>query len=126
MEKRKLFEERVKKGFSQLNIADELGIDESNYCRREKGLAKISIEEWEKLSQILNVEIEDIYESEETNLFICKDSASSNLQGINVYAVPKDMLETQQKYIQKIEKENQKLEEENSTLKIRLKKYENN
>ena len=72
MEKRKLFETRMKKGFSQLNVADELGIDESNYCRREKGLAKISIGEWEKLSQILNVAIEDIYESEETNLFICK------------------------------------------------------
>lgn len=106
MEKVKLIEARKSKGLSQMYMAEKLNIDESNYCRREKGQAKIIISEWEKISQILDVPLEDIYENDESQFFICRDNATVNYQGNNnIYAVPEFLLETQQKYIQKLEEE---------------------
>ena len=112
MEKVKLIETRKNKGYSQLYMAEKLSINESNYCRREKGQAKISSVEWEKLAQILDVSVEDIFETDENQFFICKDSATGNYQGTNnIYSVPESLLETQQKYIKKLEEENQHLKE---------------
>ncbi|WP_291119079.1 helix-turn-helix transcriptional regulator [Flavobacterium sp. UBA6135] len=115
MEKFKLIEVRKKKGISQQQIAEKLCIDVSNYNRREKGLAKIHSSEWVKLASILDVPIEDIFEVEETTFIICKDQSVGINQGTNnVYTIPEFILESQRKYIQK-------LEEENLSLKERLK-----
>ena len=104
MEKIKLLEVRKSKGLSQDQIAKQLYMDVSSYNRREQGQMKINIMEWEKLAKILNVPLDEIYESEEGLLFICKDNASGNYQGTNnLYAVPEFLLETQQKYIKKLE-----------------------
>jgi len=106
MEKIKLIEARKKKGYSQMYMADQLHINEANYCRREKGLSKISAQEWEKISQILNVPTEEIFEHDDNHIFICNDNASGNYQGTNnIYAVPEYLLEVQKKYIQKLELE---------------------
>jgi hypothetical protein len=81
-------------------------MDVSNYNRRENGQAKINILEWEKLSKILDVPLNEIYETDEGQVFICKDNASMNYQGTNhIYSVPEFLLETQQKYIRKLEEE---------------------
>jgi len=80
MEKNKLFEARKSKGLSQLQIAQKLNMDHSSYQRREKGQIKIHITEWEKLSKILEVPLEEIFESEESQVFIWKDNASGNYQ----------------------------------------------
>ncbi|MDR1544022.1 MAG: helix-turn-helix domain-containing protein [Prevotellaceae bacterium] len=112
MEKLKLIETRKNKGYSQMYMAEKLCVDESNYCRRERGQSKISFAEWTKLANILGVSIEDIFEAEESQFFICKDSASGNYQGTNnIYSVPESLLETQQKYIQKLEEEIRSLKE---------------
>ena len=104
MEKTKLLEARKAKGFSQSQLADRLCMDVSNYNRRENGQSKINISEWEKLAKILDVPVSDIYEADESQLFVCKDSASGNYQGTNnIYSVPEFLLETQQKYIQHLE-----------------------
>jgi len=106
MEKMKLIEARKSKGFSQAVIAERLCMDVSNYSRREKGQARISQSEWEKLSKILEVPVEDIYESDETIIFVCKDNANGNYQGTNhIYSVPEYLLESQRKYIAKLEEE---------------------
>ena len=106
MEKTKLLEVRKSKGFSQNQIAEKLFMDVSNYNRREKGLVKINITEWERLAKALDVPLNEIYESEENQMFICKDNASVNYQGTNnIYSVPEFLLETQQKYIKKLEEE---------------------
>lgn len=64
----------------------------------------------EKLSQILQVPIEDIYESEESNFFVFKDSSIGNYLGTNhIYSIPEYFLENQRKYIQKLEEENERL-----------------
>ncbi|MDR0231901.1 MAG: hypothetical protein LBI82_07255 [Dysgonamonadaceae bacterium] len=62
------------------------------------------------MAKILGVSTEDIFESDESQLFICKDNASINYQGTNhIYSVPEFMLATQQKYIEKLEEENRLL-----------------
>ena len=113
MEKIKLIEARENKGFSQKYVAEKLYMDESNYCRREHGQTKISLSEWKKLAEILGVSIEDIFESEENQFFICNDNATGNYQGTNyIYSIPQSMLETQQKYIAKLEEEIRQLKKE--------------
>lgn len=106
MEKVKLIEARKSKGYSQSQIAEQLCMDVSNYNRREKGQSKISFSEWEKLSKILEIPVEDIYESEESNFIICKDQSVGINNGTNnVYTVPEYFLESQRKYIAKLEEE---------------------
>jgi transcriptional regulator with XRE-family HTH domain len=106
MEKIKLLEARKNRGYSQNQMAEFLFMDISSYNRREKGQMKISVPEWEKLSEILKVPLEAIYESEDSQVFICKDNATVNYQGNNtIYSVPEFLLESQQKYIKKLEEE---------------------
>ena len=106
MEKNRLLEARKSKGFSQLQVAEKLCMDSSSYSRREKGQIKIHITEWEKLAKILEVPLHDIFEPDENQFFICNDNASGNYQGTNhIYSVPEFLLESQQKYIKKLEEE---------------------
>lgn len=110
MKKTKLISARTQRSFTQQQLADKLHMDVSNYSRREKGQIKISLKEWEKLAEILNVPIEDIYEAEENMLFVFKDSSTGNYLGTNhFYSIPEHLLETQRKYIQKLEEEIQRL-----------------
>ena len=74
------------------------------------GQIKIHIDEWEKLAKILDVPLDKIYESDEKQVFICNDNASPNFLGTNnstnnIYTVPESLLETQQKYVTKLEEE---------------------
>lgn len=106
MEKTKLSDARKAKSYSQSYMAEKLFMDVSNYSRREKGQAKISLEEWEKLAEILETPIEDIFQSDESHVFIFRDNAIGNYNGNNtIYSIPEHFLETQRKYIQKLEEE---------------------
>lgn len=110
MEKTKLILARSNKGLTQQQIALKLNMDVSNYNRREKGQIKISNHEWEKISKILEVSIEEIYESEESNFFVVKDNSSGNhSETTKFYTIPEYLLENQRKYIQKLEEENNNL-----------------
>ncbi|WP_395078145.1 helix-turn-helix transcriptional regulator [Flavobacterium sp.] len=118
MEKTKLIQARTKRGFTQQQLAEALCVDVSNYNRREKGQIKISNTEWEKLSKILETPIEEIYEQEDSMVFICKDNATGNYQGNNhIYSIPEYFLDNQKKYIQKLEEENQNLKNEMEKLR---------
>jgi transcriptional regulator with XRE-family HTH domain len=113
MEKLNLIGRRKAKGFSQNMVAEKLCMDVSNYNRREKGQVKISLREWEKLADILHVPIEEIYESDDTQCFICRDSSTVHYQGTNnIYSVPEYLLETQRKYIERLENEIRELRNE--------------
>ena len=94
-------------------MAEALCVDVSNYNRREKGQIKISNGEWEKLSKILEIPVAEIYEQEDSMVFICKDNATGNYQGNNhIYSIPEYFLDNQKKYIAILEEENQKLKVE--------------
>jgi transcriptional regulator with XRE-family HTH domain len=106
MEKLKLTEARKMKGFLQNEIAEKLCMDPSCYSRRESGEIKITITQWKKLAEILEVPFEEIYEPDESNVFICKDSTQVNYQGTQyIHPVPESLLDSQQKLIKKLEEE---------------------
>jgi len=93
-------------------------MDVSNYNGREKGKSKITSNEWEKLAKIVEVPIEAIFENDDSMVFICRDNATGNYQGNNsIYSIPEFMLESQRKYILKLEEENKNLLNENIFLK---------
>jgi transcriptional regulator with XRE-family HTH domain len=116
MEKIKLIEARKSKGLSQQQLAERLCMDVSNYNRREKGQAKISSNEWDKLANLLEIPVEDIFESEEATFIICKDQSVGINNGTNnVYTIPEFLLESQRKYITKLEEEIQNLKNQLST-----------
>lgn len=106
MEKTKLIEVRKRKNITQEKIADILCMDVSNYNRREKGTSKISMHEWQKISEVLDVPLDDIYESDESLVFIFNDNATGNGNIVsNNYNIPLSVWETQKKYIEKLEAE---------------------
>ena len=89
-----------------------LSMDVSCYNRREKGQIKISNSEWQKLAEILNVPLEDIYESDESIIFIFNDNASGNGNIVTNYTIPQSIWDLQKKYIEKLEEEIRNLKEE--------------
>lgn len=106
MQKTKLIETRKRKNISQEKMADILCMDVSNYNRREKGTAKISLQEWQKIADTLQVPLDEIYENEESLIFIFNDNATGNGNIVsNNYNIPVSMWESQKKYIEKLEAE---------------------
>ncbi|PQA90229.1 hypothetical protein B0A69_20725 [Chryseobacterium shigense] len=106
---------RIQMGFSQLQLGQILGTDASNYSRKERGKVKIYDDEWEKLAKALNVPLEDIKDHQEKSALQSQDQLSGS--HITYLNVPDFILETQQKYIEKLEKENMELLKENIKLK---------
>ena len=100
-------------------MAAFLEMDVSSYSRKENGKIKIAYKEWQKLAEILEIPLEEIYESDENITVIFRDNSSGvgNVIGNNVinYTIPQSIWESQNKYIEKLEEENQNLKE-----KIRL------
>ena len=114
MEKTKLIETRKSKRIPQEKIAEYLNMSVSCYNRREKGLVYIKNEEWKKLANILEVPVDEIYESDEPQSFTCMDNASSNHLGTNngtnyFYTIPESLLESLQEYIAMLKEENKEL-----------------
>lgn len=119
----KLRNQRKQKGFSQEQMAKILGTDTSNYSRKERGEVKIHDEEWDKMAKILEVSVEEIKNQDHKFSFQFENSTFHDHSGSNItYSnVPDFFLETQKKYIEKIEEENESLKQENQQLKEQLK-----
>ena len=106
MIKEKLIKTRKHKGYTQQQLADKLSMNKSNYNRREKGEINVSNEEWEKISKVLDIPIEDVYQVNEGQVLIFKDNTDCTYLGQNhIYSIPEFILENQKKYIEKLEKE---------------------
>ena len=110
--KHRLIEARKKTGYSQEYMSSVLGMDISSYSRRENGQIRISGKEWQKMSDILEVPLEDIYESEEGMMMIFNDNSSGNGNIVTNYTLPQSILDSQKKYIEKLEEEVRNLKEE--------------
>jgi transcriptional regulator with XRE-family HTH domain len=84
MIKRKLIDNRTQKGISQEKMADLLGLNTSNYNRRESGETQIKIKEWEKIASLLEVPISEIFESEEASVYLnAKNNSNGQVVGDN-------------------------------------------
>ena len=107
--KHRLIEARKSIGYTQEYVSGILGMDVSSYSRRENGQIRISNREWQKLSETLEVPLEDIYEAEDGMIFIFNDNSSGLGNGIGNtitnYTIPQSIWESQKKYIEKLEEE---------------------
>ncbi|MFV0571850.1 MAG: helix-turn-helix transcriptional regulator [Xanthomarina gelatinilytica] len=118
MIKQKLIEKRKERNFSQAEIAQQLGITQSQYNRRENGLVKISKKEWDLLAKLLNVSLDEIYEPQDGVYIINNENANGNFGNHNIYQAHSDFaLDTMKKYIEKLEQENSALLKENEQLR---------
>lgn len=108
MSKTKLIQARLSKGFSQEELADLIGMSQSNYSRRESGRTSITEGEWKKIAKELGVNKEIIFESDEQN--------KEKRDEINMvyFNIPDFVME----HIELLKKENKKLKEQ-------LKKFKN-
>ena len=115
MIKQKLFLKRQELGYSQEYLAEGLGLSQSQYSRREKGVKKISDEEWEKLAELLKVPVEEIKElDKDKNIVVNNDNQSgnfSNYGGNNntFHTTDKETIAFLLEHIKKLEKEIEEL-----------------
>lgn len=82
--KEKLLNARLKKGLSQEELADLIGMSQPNYSRRENGLKNISDVEWTKIAKELGMKKEDIYDDNKT---------ITNSENIHYFNVPDFIME---------------------------------
>ncbi|MBL7880520.1 MAG: helix-turn-helix transcriptional regulator [Chryseobacterium gambrini] len=114
MVKEKLIKARKERNFSQQDIAEHLKISQTHYLRKEKGEVEIKDEEWERIAKLLDVEVDDIKQSDKENSIHQNfENNSGNCIGSNnVYCnVPEYLLENQQEYISLLKKEIQELKD---------------
>lgn len=93
MIKKKLQEVRIRKGYSQDEIADLLGMTQPNYSRKENGITRITRQEWEFIARKLDVNIEDIFEQDETTVIYKNNKGNSFNSGTIHINVPEFVLE---------------------------------
>lgn len=106
MSKTKLIKLRLDKGFSQEELADLVGMTQSNYSRRESGRKKITEVEWQKIAKELGVEKESIYEPEE-------NEQKRDEINIHYFNIPDFVIQ----HIELLKKENKKLKEQLKKIK---------
>lgn len=126
--KHKLRKLRTDRGISQKQIASIFPTDVSNYNRKELGEVKITKQEWEKISNFLEVPIEDIYEADAEKKTSSVKYKNLNLGdgylGVPYVEIMPSIIENLQDFInvlkrtnEELIKENQKLKDENSDLR---------
>lgn len=101
---------RKERELSQEDMAFKLGIEQSQYCRRENGKTKISKKEWTTMAKILDTTLEEIYEPQDGIYVTNNENANGNFGNYNTYHAHSELaIETMKKYITKLEEENQAL-----------------
>lgn len=119
MVKENLIRVRKQKKFSQQDVAEHLNISQTHYQRKEKGEVGITDMEWERISKLLEVDVEEIKENNEAaNVMQNFDNSSGNYIGNNnsYFNIPEYILENQKDYINLLKEENERLKNENKDL----------
>ncbi|SNR95456.1 helix-turn-helix domain-containing protein [Flavobacterium sp. ov086] len=96
MSKLHLKNARLNKGLSQETLADLIGMTQCNYSRRENGKKEITLNEWTKIANVLNVNLDEIYQPFVNNAI----SDITNDSQIQIELKSKSI------YIESLEKEN--------------------
>lgn len=108
MIKQKLLDARLRKGFSQEELADRIGMSQTNYSRRENGLTRISDKEWDRLAKELEVEKDDIFEEDNPYIVYKNNKGNSFNSGTIYFNIPDFVLE----HIELLKEQNQFLKKE--------------
>lgn len=128
--KGKLIKRRNEKDFTQKDLAEYLNISQTQYSRKEKGEVEISEEEQERISKLLETNVDEIKESEEVtniNNYFENTVTSSSFGSIagNFYCnIPEFLLESQKELMEMLKKEIQQKDTEISLLKKRIEELE--
>ncbi|MXS73056.1 helix-turn-helix domain-containing protein [Flavobacteriaceae bacterium W22] len=120
MTKENLIRVRKQKKFSQQDVAEHLNISQSHYQRKEKGEIGITNTEWERIANLLEVDVEEIRENDANSMMNSFDNSSGNYIGNNnnYCNIPEYILENQKDYITLLKEENERLREENKLLRF--------
>jgi transcriptional regulator with XRE-family HTH domain len=108
MIKQKLINKRKEKGISQEDMSTQLGIEQSQYSRRESGTVQITKSEWSKIAKILNIPFEEIYEPHD-GVYVLKNENGDTINHNNYLSQSEYAFETLKKYIHKLEHDNKRL-----------------
>ena len=110
MIKQKLIAKRKERNLTQEEFAYKLGLNTSNYNRRENGLTKISKKEWNLMAKILETTLYEIYEPDDgVYLYNNVSGIENNKYSTDLSNHSEFVFETMKKYIQKLEEENELL-----------------
>jgi transcriptional regulator with XRE-family HTH domain len=129
MIKAKLIQKRNEKEFTQNDLAEHLHISQTQYSRKEKGEVELKDEEWEKISKLFDVGIDEIKETDEqkniTNYFENTISSYNGSISGNYYCnVPEFLLENQREYIEMLKKEILQKNSQIEQYEVRIKNLE--
>jgi transcriptional regulator with XRE-family HTH domain len=108
MIKQKLINKRIEKNKTQEEVAHLLGINQSQYSRRESGVTKITKSEWNALIKILDTNLETVYEPEDGVYVLNNEKKVDNSENQNIQYY-EFTLTIMKKYIEKLEEENKSL-----------------
>ena len=113
MIKNKLITARKEKNMTQTEMADLLGVNQSQYHRREHGEIHIFDDEWIRIAKILGKEVEDIKEEDSFTTVNNYDNCSNYAAGdYYFYNIPEFIMKNQQDYIEMLKEKIHRLEEE--------------
>ncbi len=84
---------RLQKQLSQEEIADLVGMTQSTYSRKEKGITNITMQEWMKIAKVLGVEKDEIYQAPISKGSMLNVSKHQNLYDITYVLEQIDFLQ---------------------------------
>lgn len=119
MIQQKLKDLRKQRKLSQQYIAKILSTDSSSYSRKENGKSKIYDDEWEKLAKALDVCVDDIKESEFSEIVFNDNSSLNDNFGKHKsnYNILNSVLENLEDYISLLKRDIELLKKENENLR---------
>lgn len=112
---KKIKKHREALNYSQEFLAGQLGISQPAYAKMENGATRINIKRLMKISEILQVEPQELLEGSRTINQLHNEQAYGFVE--NLY---QDNKEVYQKLIQQLEDENQRLLNENERLRKKI------
>ena len=113
MIKNKLIAARKEKNMNQSDLANLLGVSQSQYQRRECGEIHIIEDEWIRIAKFLGKEVQDIKEEDSiTNIYNYDNNSGSYSSSNNYfYNIPEFIMKNQQDYIEMLKEEIRSLKE---------------
>ena len=78
----KLISIRKIKKITQKQIANLIGMEQTTYSRKEKGISPITIAEWERIAKALEVSVEKIVEPNNNNTQSFFNEKALSLQNV--------------------------------------------
>ncbi|MGB1210333.1 MAG: helix-turn-helix domain-containing protein [Lacinutrix venerupis] len=102
---------RERQGFSQEFVAEKLKITQSSYAKLESGVVKITLDRLQKITEILELDINELINSKEQQIFNLYNNKEAVGQNIieNLYEYNKEaislLIVEKDKRIENLEKE---------------------